>query len=100
MAAHEVIDKQNYSHRVVKRSDDEVGVLVDAFNQMLTQIQERETTLQATNLTLRSQITRHKAARDEIAALEPESGKARCRAHRGAGSVEQGARIVFLFRVP
>jgi signal transduction histidine kinase len=67
--AHEVIDKQNYSHRVVKRGDDEVGVLVDAFNQMLTQIQEREATLQATNMTLRSQITRHKAARDEIAAL-------------------------------
>jgi signal transduction histidine kinase len=67
--AREVIDKQNYSHRVVKRSDDEVGILVDAFNQMLTQIQQREATLQATNLRLESEIARHKVARDEIAAL-------------------------------
>src|SRR5204863_4605484 len=67
--AHEVIDKQNYSNRVVKRSDDEVGVLVDAFNEMLTQIQQREATLQSTNLTLESEIERHKAAREEIEAL-------------------------------
>jgi light-regulated signal transduction histidine kinase (bacteriophytochrome) len=67
--AHEVIDNEDYSHRAVKRSDDEVGVLVDAFNQMLTKIQQREAALHATNLRLASEITRHKAARDEIAAL-------------------------------
>lgn len=35
----------NYSFRAVKASDDELGVLVDAFNRMLTQIQERDKAL-------------------------------------------------------
>jgi PAS domain S-box-containing protein len=33
-----VSDEQNYSVRAIKRSDDEVGLLTDAFNHMLTRI--------------------------------------------------------------
>jgi signal transduction histidine kinase len=64
-----VIDHQDYSRRVIKRSEDEVGVLVDAFNQMLNQIQQRDAALQATNQALQAEIAEHKSARDEIAAL-------------------------------
>lgn len=43
--ARSVSQARNYSTRAEKRSADEVGDLTDAFNHMLDQIQERETTL-------------------------------------------------------
>jgi|GEM_PF-825814 len=67
--ARRVIDHQDYSHRAVKHTSDEVGVLVDAFNQMLAHIQQRETALQAANKALQLEITEHKAIRDVVAAL-------------------------------
>jgi signal transduction histidine kinase len=67
--ARSVIHRQDYSHRVAKRTGDEVGVLVDAFNQMLSQIEQREAALQAANLALQTEITEHKSARDELAVL-------------------------------
>jgi PAS domain S-box-containing protein len=39
--------KKDYSIRAVKRSTDEIGFLFDCFNEMLNQIQERETALQS-----------------------------------------------------
>jgi len=36
----------NYSVRATKRSDDEMGALIDAFNEMLKQIQERDAALE------------------------------------------------------
>ena len=33
---------KDYSQRAIKRSDDEIGVLVDSFNEMLAQIQSRD----------------------------------------------------------
>ena len=43
--ARAVSERQDYSIRAVKRSADELGLLVDAFNQMLEQIQERDSAL-------------------------------------------------------
>jgi len=60
--ARNVITHQDYSGRVEKRSHDEVGILVDAFNQMLSQIQQRE-------VALRVEILEHQSARQEVAAL-------------------------------
>ena len=40
-----VTSSRDYSIRAAKRSDDEVGVLIDGFNQMLEQIQNRDTEL-------------------------------------------------------
>src|SRR6266498_1852835 len=40
--ARSVADEKNYSMRAVKRSDDELGMLVDTFNGMLAQIQVRD----------------------------------------------------------
>jgi signal transduction histidine kinase len=45
-AAHEVSRRKDYSVRAVKKNADELGVLVDAFNEMLAQIQHREQELQ------------------------------------------------------
>ncbi len=64
-----VIERQDYSRRVIKHSSDEIGVLVDAFNEMLAQIQAREAALQAANQSLQLEIAEHKAARAEVAAL-------------------------------
>jgi signal transduction histidine kinase len=37
--AQDVMDKRDYASRAIKTSDDEIGVLVDAFNGMLTEIE-------------------------------------------------------------
>lgn len=42
----QVVRARDYSQRVDKSSDDEVGALVDAFNDMLDQIQQRDEALQ------------------------------------------------------
>jgi signal transduction histidine kinase len=44
--AHEVSRHKDYSIRAAKKNEDELGVLVDAFNEMLTQIQKRENDLE------------------------------------------------------
>jgi len=41
-----VSEKKDYSLRAVKRSQDELGFLIERFNEMLAQIQERDTALQ------------------------------------------------------
>jgi PAS domain S-box-containing protein len=40
-----VSEKKDYSARAVKQSNDEIGSLIDAFNEMLEQIQERDSEL-------------------------------------------------------
>ena len=42
-----VAENGNYAIRVTKQTDDEIGMLIDGFNQMLGQIQERDAALQA-----------------------------------------------------
>ncbi|HEX9391943.1 MAG TPA: ATP-binding protein [Usitatibacteraceae bacterium] len=64
-----VIRHQDYSPRVVKRGHDEIGVLMEAFNQMLDQIQAHNAALEAANLALQSEAAEHKAVRNEVAAL-------------------------------
>jgi len=43
--ANVVSQKKDYSTRATKQSNDEVGLLIDAFNEMLEQIQQRESEL-------------------------------------------------------
>jgi PAS domain S-box-containing protein len=45
--ARSVAQKKNYSVRATKRSEDEIGTLIDGFNDMLRQIQERDAALEA-----------------------------------------------------
>ena len=66
--ARAVSEKQDYSLRVKKRGGDELGQLVDAFNQMLVQIQERDTALQTAKEELEQRVaerTRELARRNE-----------------------------------
>jgi PAS domain S-box-containing protein len=42
-----VAQDRDYSIRVIKRSTDEIGVLIDGFNEMLAQIQQRDAALQS-----------------------------------------------------
>lgn len=44
-AAHMVSTSQTYSHRIVHQRNDELGALIDSFNDMLAQIDSRDATL-------------------------------------------------------
>lgn len=54
--AKEISEKQDYSLRVQKQSEDEIGTLTDSFNQMLSVIKERDSALTNSNDELREQI--------------------------------------------
>jgi len=43
--ANSVSEKGDYSHRAPKQTNDEIGLLIDAFNEMLGQIQQRDSEL-------------------------------------------------------
>lgn len=66
--AKSITEKQDYSLRAEKRGDDELGQLVDAFNQMLGQIQQRDSALQQAKEGLELRVedrTRELARRNE-----------------------------------
>jgi two-component system sensor histidine kinase/response regulator len=46
-AAHEVVQEGDYSRRVVKHDDDELGALIDSFNAMLAEVQRSREGLEA-----------------------------------------------------
>ncbi len=52
-----ISDEKNYSIRVVKSSSDEVGVLIDGFNEMLVQIQDRDSKLEQYSQHLEDQVS-------------------------------------------
>jgi two-component system cell cycle sensor histidine kinase/response regulator CckA len=54
--AHAVALDKNYSVRATKRSNDELGQLVDGFNEMLTQIQARDADLQIARTSLEQRV--------------------------------------------
>jgi signal transduction histidine kinase/DNA-binding response OmpR family regulator len=47
--AHEVVQKRDYTLRATRTTDDEIGSLVDAFNEMLEEIQRRTVALESSN---------------------------------------------------
>ena len=51
-----VSTEKNYSVRAVKKSEDELGQLIDDFNEMLTQIQARDAALQAAHDELEKRV--------------------------------------------
>src|SRR5579871_85338 len=59
--AREVVSSRDYSLRAQKRADDEIGVVVDAFNRMLQEVQSRSQALERTNLALEEEIAVRKA---------------------------------------
>jgi signal transduction histidine kinase/FixJ family two-component response regulator len=65
--------KKNYEVRALKFHEDEIGRLIDGFNAMLTEIQQRDTALQGANVELQmrteeleSEIAHRKQAQEEL----------------------------------
>lgn len=56
-----VSEKNDYSVRAEKRSDDELGVLTDAFNHMLTQIETQNAEIKGLNANLEEKIAQRTA---------------------------------------
>ncbi len=54
--AQEISNNQDYGIRAERTSDDELGVLVDSFNHMLTQIQQRDDNLKSLNEQLEDRV--------------------------------------------
>jgi signal transduction histidine kinase/CheY-like chemotaxis protein len=76
---------EDYSLRVVKRSEDELGTLVDAFNRMLARIQERDVALAQHSRRLEEEVRERTkdllAANEDLKqAMERAEGAARAKA--------------------
>jgi PAS domain S-box-containing protein len=59
--ARAVAQDKNYSIRVIKRSADEIGVLMDSFNEMLEQIQHRDAALESAREGLEARVAERTA---------------------------------------
>jgi signal transduction histidine kinase/ActR/RegA family two-component response regulator len=71
-AAREVVAQREYSRRVTKISDDEVGELVDSFNNMLSEIERRTLALETSNLEKAQEVDERRIAQQEIMRLNEE----------------------------
>ena len=67
--AAEVSVRGDYSLRAARGADDELGLLVEAFNRMLGQIQQREAELSKANDELRREVVERRRAEQERAEL-------------------------------
>src|SRR5258706_13837200 len=68
-----VSSNKNYAVRAVKKYSDEIGRLIDGFNTMLSEIQQRDTALQSTNGELKTrtqeleeEVLQRKQAQEEL----------------------------------
>ncbi|HEX7964151.1 MAG TPA: ATP-binding protein [Gammaproteobacteria bacterium] len=62
----QVVEKDDYSVRAQKSTDDEIGYLADAFNRMLTEIGGRTDALEASNRDLAHEITEREGAEQAL----------------------------------
>jgi signal transduction histidine kinase len=67
--AREVVERRDYSRRVPKLSDDEVGTLVDSFNDMMREIEQRTLALEASNHEKAREVEDRRAAQLEVMQL-------------------------------
>ncbi len=68
--AHEVMDRRDFSLRVKKTTDDEIGYLVDAFNDMLAEVGRRAAALEASNLSLQHEMAERRGAEEALRAAD------------------------------
>ncbi|MGZ3241104.1 MAG: ATP-binding protein [Burkholderiaceae bacterium] len=64
--ANDVVNKKDYALRTKKYNADEIGMLAEAFNQMLSRIQERDANLMMSNLSLQKEIDARKQAQESL----------------------------------
>ena len=68
--AQQVMQRRDYKLRARKTSSDEVGVLVDAFNEMLAEADRRATALETANADLLHEMRERRAAEDALKAAD------------------------------
>lgn len=64
--ARNVMTRRDFSQRVSKTTKDEVGVLVDAFNEMLGEVGRRAEALESSNANLRHEMNERRAAEEAL----------------------------------
>lgn len=67
--AREVVEQRDYSRRAEKISDDEVGVLVGSFNDMLAEIERRTQELENSNREIAHEVEERTHAQQEVMRL-------------------------------
>lgn len=70
--ARQVMTRRDFSLRVNKTTEDEIGTLVDAFNDMLGEIDRRAQALEASNRSLAHEIAERQRADEELRVLNGE----------------------------
>ena len=65
--ARQIVERRDYSLRARKTSDDEIGLLVDAFNSMLDEVQWRAQALEQSNSAMREEVATRQAAETALA---------------------------------
>ena len=65
-AARAVVERRDYSVRVARTTSDEIGVLADAFNSMLREVQARSQALVATNESLQREMLERVEAEEAL----------------------------------
>ncbi|WP_374563278.1 ATP-binding protein [Ideonella sp.] len=85
-AAREVVERQDYSRRVEQRSDDELGALVAAFNNMMNEIERRTIALEASNLDKAREVEERRGAQQEVMRLNEELER---RVHERTAALER-----------
>ncbi|MEO7007602.1 MAG: ATP-binding protein, partial [Caldimonas sp.] len=71
-AARQVVEQRDYSRRVAKSGDAEVGALVDAFNEMMGEIEQRTQALEASNRDKECEVDERRIAQQEVMRLNEE----------------------------
>jgi signal transduction histidine kinase/ActR/RegA family two-component response regulator/HAMP domain-containing protein len=64
--ARSIAENKDYTVRVPSQSDDEIGQLTDAFNQLLASIEERDKALRTTNESMRLEVIERKSAESRV----------------------------------
>ncbi|MEO5700886.1 MAG: ATP-binding protein [Casimicrobiaceae bacterium] len=68
--ANEVMDHRDFSLRVTKTTEDEIGYLVDAFNDMLAEVGRRAAALESSNLSLQHEMAERRGAEEALRAAD------------------------------
>jgi signal transduction histidine kinase/ActR/RegA family two-component response regulator len=68
--AQRVIDKRDFTLRARRTTNDEIGVLVDAFNAMLSEVDDHATALRASNRRLRKETKERRLAESALLAAD------------------------------
>jgi signal transduction histidine kinase/AmiR/NasT family two-component response regulator len=68
-AAREVVERQDYSRRVEQHDDGELGALVEAFNDMMSEVERRTAELEVSNQDKAREVEERRAAQQDVIRL-------------------------------